>query len=79
MLFITNRFPTQGIPSELGRIWDFDLKNTAASNSVFYCERYSNKSYTDLGSKPFLERINVLAHSMSNRQSADKQKPGASN
>lgn len=79
MLSITYRFPTQGIKSEFGRKWDFDLKHTAASNSVFYCELHSNKSYTELGSKPFLERINVLAHSMGNRQSADKQKPSASN
>lgn len=57
MLFITNRFPTQGIKSVVGRQWDFDLKNNAASNSVFYCERNSNKSYTEIGSTQFLERI----------------------
>lgn len=79
MLSITYRFPTQGIKSEFGRKSDFDLKNNAASNSVFYCERHPNKSYTELGSRPFLGRLNVLAHSMGNRQSADKQKPSASN
>ena len=57
MLFITNRFPTQSIKTIVGRDWNFDLKNNAASNSVFYCERQASKSYKEIGSKKFLERL----------------------
>ncbi len=49
MLFITNRFPTQTIRTRLGRAFDFDLKNNAASNSVFYCRRLGNAKYEEIG------------------------------
>ena len=34
MLFVTNRFPEQSIRTRIGRKFDFDLDNNAASNSV---------------------------------------------
>jgi len=49
MLFITNRFPTQTIKTRLGRAFDFDLKNNAASNSVFYCRRLDAGKYEEIG------------------------------
>jgi esterase/lipase superfamily enzyme len=49
MLFITNRFPTQSIKTRLGRAFDFDLKNNASSNSVFYCRRLGAGKYEEIG------------------------------
>ena len=50
MLFITNRFPTQSIRTRIGRNFDFDLKNNAPSNSVFYCRRLAKNHYEEMGS-----------------------------
>jgi hypothetical protein len=49
MLFITNRFPTQSIKTRVGRGFDFDLKNNAASDSVFYCRRLDTAKYEEIG------------------------------
>lgn len=57
MLFITNRFPKQSLQTTKGRKFDFDLKNNAASNSVFFCERNKTGDCTELGSIPFLQRL----------------------
>jgi len=35
MLFITNRYPKQGIETVIDREFDFDLDENAASNSLF--------------------------------------------
>lgn len=50
MLFITNRFPAQSIRTRIGRNFDFDLKNNAPSNSVFYCRRLAEGRYREVGS-----------------------------
>jgi len=57
MLFITNRFPRQSIRTRVGRKFDFDLDNNAASNSVFFCERTGEQAYTEIGSIEFLTRL----------------------
>jgi esterase/lipase superfamily enzyme len=57
MLFITNRFPQQSFETVIGRDFDFDLNNNAASNSVFFCQRNSKKNYTEIGSIDFLKRL----------------------
>lgn len=57
MLFITNRFPKQSIRTRVGRKFDFDLDNNAASNSVFFCERTGSRSYTEIGGIEFLSRL----------------------
>lgn len=57
MLFITNRFPKQSIKTTKGRSFDFDLKNNAASNSVFFCEYRKKDDCIELGSIPFLQRL----------------------
>ena len=57
MLFITNRFPEQGIETKIGRVFDFDLENNASSNSVFFCERLNDGEYTEIGSIDFLTRL----------------------
>lgn len=61
MLFITNRIPTQGIQSKVGRKFDFDLKNNAPSNSVFYCERQTTKSHKEIGSAAFFESLKTTS------------------
>ncbi|MDT8878743.1 alpha/beta hydrolase [Halomonas saccharevitans] len=57
MLFITNRFPTQSIRTRANRPFAFDLKNNAASNSVFYCEEVGLGQYQEVGSTAFLRRL----------------------
>jgi esterase/lipase superfamily enzyme len=57
MLFITNRHPKQSVRTRIGRRFDFDLDNNAASNSIFFCERNGEGSYTEIGSIKFLERL----------------------
>ncbi|APE31674.1 hypothetical protein BOX17_12345 [Halomonas aestuarii] len=57
MLFITNRFPTQSIRTRVDRPFNFDLKNNAASNSVYYCEEVGEGQYEEVGSKAFLRRL----------------------
>lgn len=57
MLFITNRFPKQSIRTRVGRKFDFDMDNNAASNSVFFCERTSEQSHTEIGGINFLSRL----------------------
>ncbi len=57
MLFITNRFPKQSIRTRVGRKFDFDLDDNAASNSVFFCERKSKQDYTEIGSIDFLKQL----------------------
>jgi esterase/lipase superfamily enzyme len=57
MLFITNRFPRGSIRSRTHRNFDFDLKNNAPSNSVYFCERADDGSATEVMSRPFFARI----------------------
>ncbi len=57
MLFVTNRFPKQSIRTRNGRKFNFDLKNNAPSNSVFFCEKGSNEDHTEIGSLEFLKRL----------------------
>ena len=57
MLFVTNRFPKQNIESEIGRKFNFELKNNAPSNSVFFCEKGKGKTHKEIGSLEFLRRI----------------------
>lgn len=62
MLFLTNRFPIQSIRTRVGRKFSIDLKNNAASNSVYFCERISAGSYTEIGSINFLTRLRDTDH-----------------
>ena len=57
MLFITNRLPKQSIRTRIGRKFDFDLDNNAASNSVFFCERLNENNYQEIGNIDFLTRL----------------------
>lgn len=58
MLFLTNRFPQGSIRTRVGRPFEFDLRNNAPSNSVFFCEQASaESSYIEIGSKNFLARL----------------------
>lgn len=74
MLFITNRFPTQSIRTRANRAFDFDLKNNAPSNSIFFCRRDAEETYNEIGSIPFLEalkaspyrQIMIYVHGFSN-------------
>ncbi|WP_029134196.1 alpha/beta hydrolase [Sedimenticola selenatireducens] len=62
MLFITNRFPKQSIRTRVGRKFDFNLDNNAASNSVFFCERTGDTAYTEIGSIEFLSRLKIAPY-----------------
>lgn len=57
MLFITNRFPKQSIQTRVGRKFDFDLKNNAPSNSVFYCQRHGPAEYEEVGGFNFMSAL----------------------
>ena len=62
MLFVTNRFPRQSIRSRNGRKFNFDLKNNAPSNSVFFCEKGEDGDHTEIGSLEFLRRLKDCSH-----------------
>lgn len=57
MIYITNRFPTQSIRTRIGRKFDFDLDNNAASNSVYFCQRLGKNRHVEIGSIDFLNRL----------------------
>lgn len=57
MLFITNRFPKGSIQTRVGRKFEFDLKNNAPSNSVFFCKRAGDGSITEVGGMGFLTEL----------------------
>jgi len=61
MLFITNRYPKQGIETVIGREFDFDLNENAASNSIFFCTRKKKDNYQEIGSENFLNRLKKSA------------------
>ncbi|MCB1160814.1 MAG: alpha/beta hydrolase, partial [Leptospiraceae bacterium] len=56
MLFITNRFPRQGIKTEIGRKFDFDLEMNGASNSIFFCESHGDYN-TEIGGIAFMNNL----------------------
>lgn len=57
MLFITNRFPKGSIQTRIGRNFEFDLKNNAPSNSVFFCKRNGDGSIVEVGGMNFLTEL----------------------
>lgn len=57
MLFITNRFPKGPIKTKVGRKFEFDLKNNAPSNSVFFCKRVGDGEVTEVGGMNFLTEL----------------------
>ena len=57
MLFITNRLPKGSIQTKKGRRFEFDLKNNAPSNSVFFCRRDADGSLAEVGGMDFLSAL----------------------
>jgi esterase/lipase superfamily enzyme len=57
MLFITNRFPKGSIQTKAGRKFEFDLKNNAPSNSVFFCRKEADGSLMEVGGMSFLTEL----------------------
>ncbi len=57
MLFVTNRIPTGSIQSKVGRKFEFNLKNNAPSNSVFFCRRGDDGSITEVGGLNLLSEL----------------------
>ncbi|MDX7857969.1 alpha/beta hydrolase [Aeromonas caviae] len=57
MLFITNRYPKGSIQTRVGRKFEFDLRNNAPSNSVFFCKRNVDTSLTEVGGMNFLSEL----------------------
>jgi hypothetical protein len=62
MLFLTNRFPKGSIQTKIGRRFEFDLKNNAPSNSVFFCERADDGAITEIGGLGLLSRVKDSAY-----------------
>ncbi|NJD07692.1 MAG: alpha/beta hydrolase [Methylococcaceae bacterium] len=62
MLFITNRFPKGSIKTRPGRAFDFDLKNNAPSNSVFFCRRENGGGMTEVGGLNFLSELKASSY-----------------
>lgn len=57
MLFVTNRIPTGSIQSKVGREFEFNLKNNAPSNSVFFCRKEDDGSITEVGGLNLLSAL----------------------
>jgi esterase/lipase superfamily enzyme len=57
MLFVTNRALKQSSLSRSGRPVDFELRDTNALQSLFFCERKEMGKYFEVGSEKFLERL----------------------
>lgn len=57
MLFITNRFPKGSIQTRVGRKFEFDLKNNAPSNSVFFCRRDVDGQISEVGGLNFMSEL----------------------
>ena len=57
MLFITNRFPKGSIQTRVGRKFEFDLKNNAPSNSVFFCRRETDGQISEVGGLNFMSEL----------------------
>lgn len=57
MLFITNRFPKGSIQTRVGRKFEFDLKNNAPSNSVFFCRREADGQISEVGGLNFMSEL----------------------
>jgi len=79
MLFVTNRALKQSKRSRKNRPIDFDLNNTEAEQSVYFCRRDGAGEYVELMSKPFLaalrecdaEQILLYIHGFSNLPEPD--------
>lgn len=57
MLFITNRVLRQSSLTRQGRSVDFELRDSNALQSLFFCERQGAGRYVELGSGDFLQRL----------------------
>jgi hypothetical protein len=57
MLFITNRFPKGSIQTRVGRPFDFDLRNNAPSNSIFFCRLNDNGRISEVGGLNFMSEL----------------------
>jgi esterase/lipase superfamily enzyme len=57
MLFLTNRMLTQNNQTRLGRRVDFELRDTNALQSLFFCERRGAEEYSEIGSAGFMQRL----------------------
>lgn len=57
MLFITNRFPKGSLLSKANRKFEFDLRNNAPSNSVFFCQRHADGHITEVMGANFLLQL----------------------
>ena len=61
MLFVTNRFPKGSIQTRANRPFEFDLRNNAPGNSVFFCRRNPDGSHTEIGGLNFMSEIKQAA------------------
>lgn len=79
MLFITNRTINESMQLTPGRTITFDYSNNLAGQSLYYCRRNADNSYTEVGSANFLEllrtspaqQILVYIHGFNNQPEDD--------
>lgn len=57
MYFITNRFPKGSIQTRVGRNFEFDLRNNAPSNSMFFCRREADGGINEIGGLNFMSAL----------------------
>jgi len=60
MLFVTNRMPKQSNRSRLKRKISFDLRDTSASQHMFFCERKGEDDYIEIGNIEFFSQLKAL-------------------
>ncbi|MEZ9206512.1 alpha/beta hydrolase [Vibrio splendidus] len=79
MLFITNREPQGSIRTKIDRKFQFDLKKSAPSNSLYCCLRNKEGDYTEIGHLKWLyelknspkDQILFYIHGFSNQPEPD--------
>lgn len=60
MLFVTNRTPANNNAHFVGEKITFDLQNTLASETVYFCTRKAPFDYINIGSQRFIDKLNEL-------------------
>ncbi len=57
MLFVTNRTPQQSSRTRINRKITFNLQNTLASQTLFFCHRTDSDEYTEIGNSKFFQTL----------------------
>ena len=60
MLFATNRIPEQSHKTTLNRKISFDLQDTRAAHSMYFCQRKGKDNYIEIGRNKFFSTLRDL-------------------